>query len=361
MGYAALQSPAPSPLPLNLGMLPKAGQEAGTYRRETQGEKVTKQQQAVQQQILAGLAANPKTAHIAQAMQAGAKPSVADFQDPDVEAQRKADADAAARKGKLEDFMTQEDIRKANRKDVAQFEAGLRPPAQGPKPDYITLTDPNGVVQDVPRGPDANAKLAAGWKLHESQQARRPIGAERVALGFYNRAQDADQITKKLEGDIAKSNIVRQGQLQYAPNMLQTESQQAYRQAQRTFTEARLRKESGAAIPAKEYETDAKTYFAQPGDSAATLLQKQKARQDVLDGLGFAAGPAYEEFYGEPFKKGQPPKPGGVEDRMGTMNQGVTPKTLTRAAIASSWKAKGFASPQAAEADATSRGYTIVD
>jgi hypothetical protein len=81
------------------------------------------------------------------------------------------------------------------------------------------------------------------------------------------------------------------------PNYLQSPDQQMYRQAQRQFSEARLRKESGAAISAKEYESDAKTYFAQPGDSPAVIKRKQESRQKVLDGLKFGAGKAYDEFF----------------------------------------------------------------
>jgi hypothetical protein len=145
----------------------------------------------------------------------------------------------------------------------------------------------------------------AGQSFESPQEARRPIGAERTALGFYNRAKEADHtITASgYEERFAKANLLEQAQGN-AWNVLQTDEQRQYRQAQRAFTEARLRKESGAAVPAAEYTNDERTYFAVPGDDAATIAQKRKMRQDVLDGIGFQAGPAYEEFYGVPFKKG---------------------------------------------------------
>jgi hypothetical protein len=99
---------------------------------------------------------------------------------------------------------------------------------------------------------------------------------------------------------MAEQGTAGQLQLKHGHNMLQTAEQQQYRQAQRAFTEARLRKESGAAINDKEYDKDATTYFAQPGDAPAVIAQKQKARQELLDGMAFAAGKAYDEFYGEP-------------------------------------------------------------
>lgn len=141
----------------------------------------------------------------------------------------------------------------------------------------------------------------------QTAQALRPAtGSERQALAFYNRAKDAvdtiatpNKLGASLEDTVAKSGIGTQLGLQYAPNILQSGSQQSYRQAQRAFTEARLRKESGAAINPTEYENDAKTYFAQPGDKPETVKQKRQMRETVLNGLKFAAGKAYEEFYGE--------------------------------------------------------------
>lgn len=138
-----------------------------------------------------------------------------------------------------------------------------------------------------------------------AQAARAVTGQERQALAYFNRAQQAtkdietpDTKGTSLEDRVSKAGLGTQVGLQYAPNMLQTQDQQAYRQAQRAFTEARLRKESGAAIPANEYANDARTYFAQPGDDPATIEQKRKARAVVLEGLKFGSGKAYDEFYG---------------------------------------------------------------
>jgi hypothetical protein len=139
-----------------------------------------------------------------------------------------------------------------------------------------------------------------------------PTGAEKTALGFYNRAKEAvETLTIPVAGgpsleDRVGSSLISQARLKM-PNITQSDDQQAYNQAQRAFTEARLRKESGAAVPPREYENDRKTYFAQPGDSKATIDQKRRSRQAVLDGLAYQAGKAYEEFYGEPRAPGANP------------------------------------------------------
>lgn len=124
-------------------------------------------------------------------------------------------------------------------------------------------------------------------------------GAEKTALGFFNRAKQADDDLRTMETEIAGQGLAGQVRMQVAPNWLQTQTGQAYTQAQRAFTEARLRKDSGAAIPNNEFESDRQTYFAQPGDSAATLEQKRRARAAVLASMGFQSGRALREFYGD--------------------------------------------------------------
>ncbi len=121
---------------------------------------------------------------------------------------------------------------------------------------------------------------------------------ERQTLAFYERATSSADTAAKLEESIAKMGLGGQARMKFAPNFLQSDEGQAYNQAQKEFTEARLRKESGAAIPPSEFENDAKTYFIQPGDSPKLIKQKQAARQRVIDGLKNSAGGAYAEKYG---------------------------------------------------------------
>lgn len=128
-------------------------------------------------------------------------------------------------------------------------------------------------------------------------------GQQRRILNFYNRMREASETIDSVEPQIAGQGLISKAQGQYAPNILQTPLQQSYRQAQRAFTEARLRKESGAAIPPHEYENDAITYFAQPGDDPATIEQKRTKRAALLESTAFEAGPAYEEFHGAPFTR----------------------------------------------------------
>lgn len=123
--------------------------------------------------------------------------------------------------------------------------------------------------------------------------------SEKNALGFYLRGKDAVDTISTIEDDIKGKSLTGQAILEFAPNFLQPQENQVYRQLQRQFTEARLRKESGAAIPPAEYEADAKTYFAQPGDTNETLARKEQARAVVLESLRIGAGNAYKNYFGE--------------------------------------------------------------
>jgi hypothetical protein len=122
-------------------------------------------------------------------------------------------------------------------------------------------------------------------------------GVEKKALSFFNRARQASEDLEKIEDGIAKSGLVAQTWREWAPNFLQSSEGQAYTQAQRAFTEARLRKDSGAAIPEQEFTNDRKTYFVQAGDSPSTVEQKRRARAALLASLGFESGRALREFY----------------------------------------------------------------
>ena len=65
-------------------------------------------------------------------------------------------------------------------------------------------------------------------------------------------------------------------------------------QAERSFINAILRKESGAAIAASEFESARRQYIPQPGDGPEVLERKRIERQVALQNLSRAAGPTYK-------------------------------------------------------------------
>lgn len=143
------------------------------------------------------------------------------------------------------------------------------------------------------------AEYEAKKKIDAKYGGTRPsIGAEKNALNFFNRMLEAEKNARAVEDKLSPRDVAAS---EYAPafleNWLKSPEGQAYTQAQRTFTEARLRKESGAAIPQGEYDTDRKTNFRVAGDK--DLTQKRGSRLQLLRGLGTSAGRALQEFYGE--------------------------------------------------------------
>jgi hypothetical protein len=148
--------------------------------------------------------------------------------------------------------------------------------------------------------PSADATVRAG----QTAAAKPPTGAERRTLNFLMRADDASQTLNGIEDKIQKSGTASKAQMKYMPGILQTKDQQIYEQAQRQFTEARLRKDSGAAIKEEEYKADQRTYFVQPGDSDAVVKRKRLARGVILKALRQESGRAYDEFYGESANSG---------------------------------------------------------
>lgn len=166
-----------------------------------------------------------------------------------------------------------------------------------PKTVQIETVGPDGkpVTQFVTPTPGATFPKPTG-------QGKPATGQQRKALSYFNRAKEALESVESIEGNVAKYGLVNQGRLAAGGtvgNFIKNDEQQSYRQAQRAFTEARLRKESGATIKDSEYDNDAKTYFAVPGDSAATIEQKAAMRKAVLAGIAFEAGDALKEYYGD--------------------------------------------------------------
>lgn len=156
----------------------------------------------------------------------------------------------------------------------------------GKAPDGQRWTQ-QGVLEDVPG--------SNGGKLNEAQGK---------AAGMATRAEAAHNILLEMEGKgVTTPSIIKQG-LEAVPivggilgtsaNALNIPSndQRKVEQAQRDFVNAVLRPESGASISASEFDNARKQYFPQVGDDAATILQKQQARERELAALGVMSGPS---------------------------------------------------------------------
>jgi len=77
-------------------------------------------------------------------------------------------------------------------------------------------------------------------------------------------------------------------------NILTSDKNRQFLQAERNFITAVLRKESGAAISEGEYEQARRLYIPQAGDDAQTLQMKKQARDSAIAGIARGAGPTYK-------------------------------------------------------------------
>ena len=69
------------------------------------------------------------------------------------------------------------------------------------------------------------------------------------------------------------------------PEFAEKERYKQYKQAQKNFINAVLRRESGAAIGKDEFKQAREQYFAEPGDTESVLEQKRRNRQTVINSL----------------------------------------------------------------------------
>lgn len=108
---------------------------------------------------------------------------------------------------------------------------------------------------------------------------------------FGTRMDEADRVIADLEAaGVTAPSILQQvtggsGLAGAAATAVAKPEQQQIDQAQRDFINAVLRRESGAAISAPEFENARRQYFVQPGDSAEVIAQKARNRKTATQGM----------------------------------------------------------------------------
>lgn len=148
------------------------------------------------------------------------------------------------------------------------------------------LLSPNDAqTLGVPYGTTRGQAASMGINISNT----KPQSADQLkAADFATRMQSADQIINQLQNVGASTNWGGLGQ--YAPNVLKSSDRQQLEQAQRTFLNAVLRRESGAAISPAEFDSGSKQYFPQPGDSPQVLQNKAALRTQVTQNMQRQAG-----------------------------------------------------------------------
>jgi hypothetical protein len=133
-------------------------------------------------------------------------------------------------------------------------------------------------------------------RMREANDNRPPSAEESKAYGYFKRMDDAARALATMDSAIAQKSTIGQAWQNNAPNFLQSEEGQVFNQAKKQFTEAYLRRDSGAAISNGEYAQVDREYFPQPGDGPQVLARKQQGRKVAIEAIEKEAGRAIRKF-----------------------------------------------------------------
>ena len=153
------------------------------------------------------------------------------------------------------------------------------------------LSPSEATTLGVPYGTTQSQAQAMGI-----QPQKPATAAQQVTAGYAVRIEQANPILKNLEGYIASKNYLGFKIQSMLPSAFQSSEFQQYDQAARNFINAVLRRESGAAIAASEFDNARKQYLPVSGDSEATLKQKEQNRNIVYANFKQGAGGAYSSI-----------------------------------------------------------------
>jgi hypothetical protein len=149
------------------------------------------------------------------------------------------------------------------------------------KPFEITGEDGKPVL--VQQDKQGNIRPVQGYQ--PKQGASKPLNdTQAKALQFGSRMQASGEIIDQLaeKGVVASIPGSRGGYgIGSTINALQPADRQRLDQAKRDFINAVLRRESGAAISAGEFDNAEKQYFPQPGEKDPSILAQKKANRDL--------------------------------------------------------------------------------
>lgn len=146
----------------------------------------------------------------------------------------------------------------------------------------------DGTMEFIPGGP-ADPKTKIDTKPATEDQSKAANFARRMELAM----SDLEKITKTGYDPTTAENAARSSN--WTPNVLNSPEGQSWKNAQRNFVRANLRKESGAVIGEEEMAEEIKTYFPQHGDSQDVIDQKTRLRAQAFEGMKSAAGPWFDK------------------------------------------------------------------
>jgi hypothetical protein len=160
---------------------------------------------------------------------------------------------------------------------------------QDPRKGTVTAITPEG----QPPATSAGNPYASGAKM-STDEGKSALFADRAATA-HAAISKYENINSEPGGRVGA--MVQQNLPAGVANALVSPERGRAMDAQRAFLNALLRRESGAAISASEFDSYGKEYFPQPFDSPAQIEAKRKHRAEVIAGLAREGGKGYRPNY----------------------------------------------------------------
>lgn len=139
------------------------------------------------------------------------------------------------------------------------------------------------------------AKLKAETDKAREEKVPKTTADQAKAATFSKRMEQSEAILEGLNDKGFAGTDVSTGvqQSKFFPERFKSEDVKSLNQAKSNFINAVLRRESGAAISAGEFEQGEKQYFPAAGDSPGIIEQKRQNRLLALESLKTEAGGAF--------------------------------------------------------------------
>lgn len=150
---------------------------------------------------------------------------------------------------------------------------------------------------------DIQSEITAQVKKEAEGSGAKPLTADQSnALNFSLRLIQNEDFIKKNKYDATAF-----WNQSYTPDRLTSDDKKSWDAAKNNWIAAALRKESGAAISADEYNKYDQQYFPQAGDGKTVLDQKQLMRNQLMQGMTAGIGPHAQEYLARLQVKQTPP------------------------------------------------------
>lgn len=211
--------------------------------------------------------------------------------------------------------------RQANRPDISTYDQGEGLPKIPIAINRLgeTPTATPIIPQGLPPTPPPQNPYATqvGGKPPTENESKAALFSDRLATA-HKTISKFEKLNRKPGGTVGAT--VERFLPETASNVLVSGERGQLINAKRSFINALLRRESGAAIAATEFSSYDKEYFPQLGDTDDQINNKRKHRAEVIRGLAREAGRSYRPSFdftegGYIMDRGQPTQAAAPKDQ----------------------------------------------